>query len=264
MNLLKDVCGTFCDGLAMREVPMGFAIRTPFRNADGDAVALYARRDPDFSSRYRFEDDGATMAELQEEGFSLDNEVRGAEFHRLLTEYGCHYDEGEILIHTDYLSEEQMPAYFLKFMALMVRLGDLRMMSRTVVRDTFKIDLQEFVEATFQGMAAVERDASPMATLSDYVADVVVRGPDATLAIYAGTTEVKALEAFVLWQEMERQGLTGVIPMVVFENAKPATIKARTMARLMNSNVSLGSLGGAQWDVSQKMRQQAGIKGVLQ
>lgn len=260
MNLLKDVCGTFCDGLAMREVPMGFAIRTPFRNSDGDAVALYARRDNDIAGRYRFEDDGATIADLQEEGFSLDNEARSSEFHRLLSEYGCHYDEGEILIHTDYLTEEQLPAYFLKFMALMVRLGDLRMLSRTVVRDTFKADLQEFVEATFEGMATVERDASPIASLSDYVADVVVRGPDATLAIYAGTTEVKALEAFVLWQELERQGLSGIIPMVVFESAKPATIKARTMARLMNSNVSLGSLAGSQWDVGQKMKQQAGLR----
>lgn len=260
MNLLKDVCGTFCDGLAMREVPMGFAIRTPFRNADGDAVALYARRDSDIAGRYRFEDDGATIAELQEEGFSLDSEARSSEFHKLLSEYGCHYDEGEILIHTDYLTEEQLPAYFLKFMALMVRLGDLRMLSRNVVRDTFKADLQEFVETTFEGMAAVERDASPVASLSDYVADVVVRGPDATLAIYAGTTEVKALEAFVLWQELERQGLSGIIPMVVFESAKPATIKARTMARLMNSNVSLGSLAGSQWDVGQKMKQQAGLR----
>lgn len=239
---------------------MGFAIRTPFRTADGDAVALYARRDPDFSGRYRFEDDGATLADLQEEGFSLENEARSAEFHRLLAEYGCHYDEGEVLIHTDYLSEEQLPAYFLKFMALMVRLGDLRMLSRTVVRDTFKADLQEFVEETFEGMATVERDASPVSSLSDYVADVVVRGPDSTLAIYAGTTEVKALEAFVLWQELERQGLTGVIPMVVFERAKPTTIKARTMARLMNSNVSLGSLEGSRWDVGQKMRHQAGIR----
>lgn len=262
MKLLKDVCGTFCDGLAMREVPMGFAIRTPFRNPDGDAVALYARRDRDFSNRYRFEDDGGTMAHLQEEGFSLENESRSAEFHRLLAEYGCQYDEGEVLIHTDYLDEEKLPAYFLKFMALMVRIGDLRMMSRTVVRDTFKADLQDFVEATFAGMATVERDASPVATLSDYVADVVVHGPAATLAIYAGTTEVKALEAFVLWQELERQGLSSVIPMVVFESAKPATIKARTMARLMNSNVSLGSLGGSQWDVSQKMKQQAGVRTV--
>lgn len=260
MNLLKDVCGTFCDGLAMREVPIGFAIRTPFRTADGDAVALYARRDPAVAGRYRFEDDGATLAELQEAGFSLDNETRGTEFYRLLAEYGCHYDEDEILIHTDYLSEEQLPAYFLKFMALMVRLGDLRMLSRNVVRDTFKGDLQEFVEATFEGMAAVERDASPMTTLTDYVADVVVRGPDSTLAIYAGTTEVKALEAFVLWQELERQGISGVIPMVVFERAKPPSIKQRTMARLMNSNVSLGSLEGSRWDVAQKMRHHAGIR----
>lgn len=155
MRLLKDICGTFCDGLAMREVPIGYAIRTPFKGGDGDAVALYLRRDPAMPNRYRLEDDGGTVSALQEEGFSLESEPRLAEFQNLLREHGCLFDEGEYVIHTEYMDEAQLPAYFLKFMSLMLRVSDLRMMSRERVRDSFKADLQAFVEETFKGVATV-------------------------------------------------------------------------------------------------------------
>lgn len=262
MNLLKDICGTFCDGLAMREVPIGYAIRTPFKSGDGDAVALYLRRDPAVPTRFRLEDDGGTISALQEEGFSLENEQRAAEFERLLAEHGCLFDEAEYLIHTDYMDEAKTPAYFLKFMALMMRVSDLRMLSRERVRDTFKADLQEFVEEVFSGQAKVERDAAPEPTLSDYVADVVVTAAERKLAIFAGTTEVKALEALVLWQELVRQGISNIVPVVILESAKPQQIKGRTMSRIINSEVSLASMDGSRWDVGQKLRQQAGIRQV--
>lgn len=259
MNLLRDICGTFCDGLAMREVPMGFAIRTPFKSGDGDAVALYLRRDAEVPGRFRLEDDGGTVSALQEEGFSLENEPRLTEFQGLLTEHGCLFDEDEYIIHTDYMDEARLPAYFLKFMSLMLRVSDLRMLSRERVRDSFKADLQAFVEEAFEGEASVERDAAPSPELSDYVADVLVTGPAARLAIFAGTTEVKALEALVLWQELARQGLSGIIPVVILESAKPQHIKGRTMSRIINSDVALASMDGSKWDVTQKLRQQAGI-----
>ena len=260
MNPLKDICRTFCDGLAMREIPIGYTIRTPFKGSDGDAVALYLRRDPQFPGRYRLEDDGGTIAALQEAGFSLENEQRSAEFESLLAEYGCQFDEDESLIHTDYMDEEKTPAYFLKFMALMIRVADLRMLSRDRVRDTFKADLQEFVEGVFVGTATVERDVSPSSDLSDYIADVIVSTAKTKLAIYAGTTEVKALEALVLWQELIRQGIDGIIPVVMLEVAKPTRIKGRTMSRIINSDVALASMDGSPWDIGQKLRQLAGVR----
>ena len=263
MNLLKDICGTFCDGLAMREVPMGFTIRTPFKSGDGDAVALYLRRDLGMPNRFRLEDDGGTVSALQEEGFSLESEPRLAEFQNLLKEHGCLFDEGEYIIHTDFMDEARLPAYFLKFMSLMLRVADLRMLSRERVRDSFKADLQAFVEDAFAGVAACERDAAPSAALSDYVADIIVNGPGARLAIFAGTTEVKVLEALVLWQELARQGLTGIIPVVILESAKPQQIKVRTMSRIFNSDVTLASMDGSKWDVTQKLRHQAGIQSPL-
>ena len=262
MNVLKDICGTFCDGLGLREVPIGYAIQTPLRSPDGDAIAMYVRRSKDMPGLVRLEDDGGTIAALQEEGFGLDSEQRHEEFQAMLTEHGALFDEAEYVIHTEYMSEERVAAAFLKFMSLLLRVSDLRLLSRERVRDTFKADVQAFVEETFNSLAKVERDVPPGSALSDYVPDVVVRGPSATLAIYAGTSEVKALEAFVLWQELLRQGVTDIQPMVVFETAKPGQVKARTMSRLMNSDVALASMEGSRWDVSQKLRQRAGVAAI--
>jgi hypothetical protein len=263
MNLLKDICGTFCDGLAMREVPMGYAIRTPFRGADGDPLALYVRRSKENPSLIRLEDDGSTVAALQEEGFALDNEQRFSEFQNLLTEHSVLYDEAEYLVHTEYMGEERAAASFLKFMSLMVRVADLKLLSRDRVRETFKADVQAFVEGAFEGLATVERDVAPLENLGDYIPDVVVRGPQHTLAIYAGTSEVKALEAFVLWQELLRQGVKDIVPVVVFETAKPPQIKARTLSRIMNSDVAMASMEGSKWEVTQKLRQRAGVEQVI-
>lgn len=106
---------------------MGYAIKTPFRSPDGDAVALYVRRSKEAPGQVRLEDDGYTIAALQEEGVGLDNEQRLAEFRALLVEHGALYDEDEELIHTEYMDEEKAPAYFLKFMSLMLRISDLRL-----------------------------------------------------------------------------------------------------------------------------------------
>ena len=145
MKLLKDICSTFCDGLALREVPMGLPIRTPFRNSDGDAVGLYVRRSAQYPGMLRLEDDGATIASLQEEGFGLDNEQRFQEFQQLLEEHGALFDETEDLIYTEYVDESRISAHFLRFMSLLIRISDLRLLSRERVRDTFKSDLQYFV-----------------------------------------------------------------------------------------------------------------------
>lgn len=239
---------------------MGYAISTPFKGGDGDALALYLRRNPSNPTLVRLEDDGGTVAALQEYGAGLDNEQRAAEFNRLLDEHGCLFDEEEYLIHTEYADEQKAPAMFLKFMSLMMRVTDLKMLSRDRVRETFKADLQEFIEELFRGTARVERDASPSGDLRDYVADVVVSTAETKLAIYAGTTEVKALEALVLWQELSRQGIGGIIPVVILETAKPQQIKGRTLSRIMNSDVTLASMDGSRWDMGQKLRQQAGIR----
>ena len=129
MNL-NDLCRALCSGLALREVPVGYAIKTPFKQPDGDHIGLYIRRDVIDPSIMRLEDDGGTIAALEEDGVSFGLESRAEALASLLKQYDAHLDETESVIHTDYVEEARLPANFVKFMALLLRLQDLRLLTQ--------------------------------------------------------------------------------------------------------------------------------------
>lgn len=251
---LEELCKALCSGLAMSPVPIGYAIKTPFRTPDGDAIGMYLRRDPDDPSRVRFEDDGSTIATLEEEGVSFSSETRSDALIDLLKSYDAHYDEDSSIIFTEYVPETRAPANFAKFMALMLRVQDLRLLSQDRVREVFKDDVRTLIEKHFKDRVEIVEDENPNEVLKDYVADFVLKAPSGeTLAVYAVSTEVKALESLLLWQELTRRSLPGVKSMAVFESAKPQRIKGRTLSRLMNSDVMLAAMDGDQWEIARKI-----------
>lgn len=253
---LEELCRALCSGLDMRPVPIGYAIKTPFRSQDGDAIGMYLRREPDNPSQLRFEDDGGTLASLEEDGVSLSSDTRSDALADLLTQYGAHYDDESAVIYTDYFSEDRVPANFAKFMALLLRVQDLRMLSHERVREVFKDDVRALLEKHFVDRVEILEDHNPSEVLKDYVADFVLKAPSGgILAVYAASTEIKALEALLLWQELSRRSLSGIQSMAIFEGAKPQRIKNRTMSRLMNSEVMLGAMDGDQWEIARKMAQ---------
>lgn len=257
---LNDLCKALCSGLSMREVPIGHVIKTPFVGPDGDSISLYLRRSLETPKQVRFEDDGGTIAWLESEGVSLDTETRAQVLAELLRQYDAFYDEADAILHTDYFDESRAPANLAKFMALMLRVQDLRFLSRERVRESFKDDVRKFVETHFHGRVRIDEDENPNEVLKDYVADFVLRADSgATLAIYATSTENKALEALLLWQELARQGIDTVRSMALLETAKPPAIKARTMSRIMNSDVMLGSMDGVESELAKKMSLSLGI-----
>jgi Domain of unknown function DUF1828 len=258
---LQEICRALCAGLAMREVPIGYAIRTPFQKLDGDAIGVYLRREIGSPGLLRLEDDGGTIASLEEDGVSFASETRSDALNVLLHQYNAQFDENTMIIHTDYLPESRIPANFAKFMALLIRLQDLRLLSQDRVRELFKDDVRLMLSKHFGGQIEILEDEKPNHLLPDYVADFVLRSPSGeTLALFAASSETKALEALLLWQELARRRLTNVHSMAIFEGAKPQKIKSRTMSRLMNSEVLLGTLEGDPWELARKMAQNLDIK----
>lgn len=253
---LKELCSALCSGLAMREVPIGYAIKTPFHNQDGDSIGVYIRRQNDNPSMLRLEDDGGTLAALEEYGVSFTNDARLDALSALLKQYDAQLDESDVIIHTEYLLEDRVPAAFTKFMALLLRIQDLQMLSQERVREIFKDDVRALVEKHFKGRVEILEDEKPNEVLTDYVADFVLRAPSGeTLAVFAASSELKALEALLLWQEVTRRNVKHVRSMAIFEGAKPQRIKSRTMSRLMNSEVLLGAMEGDTWELARKMAQ---------
>ncbi len=90
--------------------------------------------------------------------------------------------------------------------------------------------------------------------MNDYVVDIIVEHPDGKkLAIFAGTSELKALEALLFYREQKEQHVDETRSMLVLKEAKPKEIKDRTLSRVMNSEIILASMDGDCVAVRQKM-----------
>lgn len=249
-----DFCRAFCAPLALREVPIGYVLKTPFRRPDGDPIAIYLRRAED--GTVRLEDDGETVGFIEASGVDLDSESRFEVFTDLLKEYGASFDEREYIIHSIPLKEEEAPEKAVQFAALLLRMHDMLMLSTSRIRSTFRDDLIELVGRQFGDNASIELNAPLQESMKDYFVDIVVRSSDGrALAIFAGTSELKALEALLFWKEYRDQELRHVRAMLVVERAKPPEIKERTFSRVMNSGLLLASMDGEEIAIGRKMRE---------
>jgi hypothetical protein len=249
----EDFCRAFCAFVALHEVPIGYVLRTPFRRADGDPVAIYLRRAED--GRFRLEDDGQTIAYLEDHGVDFDSETRSETMADLLKEYDAYWDDNESLIHTDYLPPADVPWIAVQFSALLLRVADLIFLASNRVRSTFRDDLIALVERQFGSSARIELNAALTDTMRDYPVDIIVRSTDGrSLAIFAATSELKALEALLFWREYRDQKLDTVRAMLVMETAKPRDISTRTLSRVMNSDLVLASMDGEEIQIGRKMQ----------
>lgn len=247
-------CEAFCERLALREVPIGRVLKTPFRRPDSDPIDIYMRRASD--GTYRLEDDGQTIGFLEAGGIDFDSDARFEVLAELLREYGAFLDEDELLIHTDYLQEERLPGASVKFSALLLRVYDLLLLTPSRVRSTFRDDLIDMVRRQFGPQAAIELNRPVQDSMKDYLVDIIVRSPDGrALAIFAATSELKALEALLFWKEYRDQDVANLRAMLVVETAKPRDIKERTFSRVMNSGLILAAMDGEEIQIGRKMKE---------
>jgi hypothetical protein len=248
------ICKAFCQRLAIHEVPIGYVVRTPFRNKDDDPLAIYLRRADD--GTYRLEDDGQTLAHLEAIGVDLDSETRYEAVVDLLKEYEAYIDERENVIHSKYLPECEIPSNVVRFSALLLRIFDLELLASTRVRSTFRDDLAALIEAQFGAECRIDYDAPLQGSMKDYLVDIIVRSKDGrSLAIFAGTSETRALESLLFWKEYREQNITSVRTFLMLESSKPRGIKDRTFSRVMNSGILLATMDGEEIAIRNKMRE---------
>ncbi|WP_424135133.1 DUF1828 domain-containing protein [Roseomonas chloroacetimidivorans] len=232
----EELCQAFCCSLTVRDVPAGLAVGTGFRQSNGDAVGFYIVFQDKAKTRARIEDDGQTVPMLSASGVDVFNGSRAEIFSSLLNEAQASFDGKECVLHTPYLPVEQLPSRALSFVAMLVRMQDLLLLTRERVEETFKEDVLAAVRERFKGRAEILVDAPPTPSLAHFPADIVIKPPAAEpLALFVGTSEPKALEAYILWMQVQLQGESASKVMLVLDSAKPPKIKERTLARVMTS-----------------------------
>lgn len=230
----KLLCEAFCGDLAVTEVPAGFAVRTAFYTRYGDAIGFYITRDSYDQRRWRLEDSGLLVPELEASGIDLERGARADAFKRLLVEYEADYDDATFEIRSQYIDESELPSQAMRFIALLIRVRDMELLAPEQVESTFKDDVENALREKFEGKATIEFRVPPAPGYAEWVADCVLTYSNASLAIFVGTHEARVDEALLVWYENKfvRRGNLRVALML--ESAKPPQITNRVLARAIN------------------------------
>lgn len=227
------ICEAFCHDLNVLDVPAGLAVRTGFVSRDGDAIGFYVTRHPIDTGLWRVEDSGLVVPMLEASGLNLDSGARATAFHRLLAEYKASYDAESMELHSEYVSEADLPAEAMRFLALLLRMQDLELLNPETVANTFREDVVSDLDRLFSDRAALAYRVSPHKRLAEFEADAVIKSGENLLALYLATTDERVNEAVILWMENQRLQ-TGVKVALMLEREKPPQINNRSLRRAMN------------------------------
>lgn len=227
---MKDVlCKAFCAALECRSVPGGYAVETPYHNADGDPLLLYFVRST--PSKWRIEDDGTQIALLEANGVDIGGRSRGEALGALLKEYGVRFDQEARTLCSPTMDEADLGEASLRFVALLLRIQDLALLSPQVVRSTFREDAMTAIRGKFEGIAQIEENAPIAPELTAYAADIRISAPGLSpLAVYLATSEERALQALVLKMELEKYRAESIRVILLVEKSKENPLRESTYA----------------------------------
>ncbi len=251
MNLQKEICAAFCDGLIVRKVPVGFAVSTPVPWFSGDTIGFYARVE---GERARLEDSGSLLFDLEGQGVDFSSENRMEILSGILGEHGVVLSEEDGVFCTEWVPKGKIASLALPFLTFLTRVQDLLFLNREVVKSTFREDLISALEDTFsENSVSVSEALIP--SLPHYTVDVVVRSPSGkTAAIFPATNDVNVLRAVLFSMEIQKHDVDNIIPFLIYENLDKGAITRQSREIASNSDLTPAAWSGGKEKVMQKVQ----------
>ncbi|KPQ12362.1 MAG: protein of unknown function DUF1828 [Saliniramus fredricksonii] len=251
MNLQKEICAAFCDGLVVREVPVGYAISTPVTWFSGDTLSFFARVE---GARARLEDSGSLLFDLEGQGVDFSSENRMEILSSLMDEHGVTLSEEDGLFCTEWVAKGDIAKLVLPFIAFLTRVQDLLFLNREVVRSTFREDLISALEDTFSENR-VSLSEALIPNLPHYTVDVVVRAPSGKIAaIFPATNDVTVLRAVLFSMEVQKHNISDIVPFLIYENLDRGAITQQSREIAVNSDLTPAVWSGGRGEVMEKVR----------
>jgi len=248
---MKDVlCKAFCDQLAIRSVPAGLAVSTGFTLSNGEPLGFYVVG-PDVTGRFRLEDDGTTVPMIEAMGIDLQTQTRSEALTELFAEYGAEYnpDSGELF--TPPTAEDAVPSKALQFVALLLRLQDLVLLTPERVASTFKEDAIQAIMRSLEGQATIYEDKSPSAGL-EYSADLLIEAPGRKpVAVYLAQSEQRVLEAVVTQMAVTYEAADNYSVIALLE--KDSSISRKMRGRASNRLTAMPIYEGDEREAVQRI-----------
>ncbi len=230
-----ELCRAFCNEIAVKQVPVGLAVRTPFRYSDGDAIGFYIVRDKDLPGLVRLEDDGKTIPYLEACGVDFETQTREKAFSALLAEHNAEYDPIEATIRTPLMKEGLAPAAALRFVALLIRLADFLLLREEHVESTFKEDAAKRIKQTIGSRARISEQELVSHRLTEITPDMVIRAQNRDpVAVFLAQSPPRVFEAIILQMAAlyEAKEPLSVIALLEAESSVSREMQKRASNRL--------------------------------
>ena len=257
MNVQKDICNAFCTDLSVREIPLGYAIKTPFAWLNGEPIVVFGEVD---GQMIRMRDSGDTIMFLEDVAGDLTSDTRLDAMREIALEHGVYFDEENSLFASDWVDRSKLGDSAIRFMSFLNRLQDVALLHKERAASVFREELTEAVRQRFEGRYHVGIREPISADHREYTADLIVRADGVQAAIYAATTDVNVLEALLAEHVFGTTARVKTIPFVVFENFMQSKVSAKTRRRAMNSaRLQTADWSGGVDDVLEKIERQIAI-----
>jgi hypothetical protein len=238
-TLEKLLCSTFCGAVDVRAVPSGLAVASAFKDGSGDPMTFYVTSSED---GVIIEDDGGYLSHLQALDIPFEAGQRGQLLDAILQQGGAYWDRESFEIKTTAFTEEELGRRAIEFMSALIRVRDLELLTREVVRSTFREDAIAALQRTFSGVAVIEEEAVLDSELSEFPADVVIRPRGeaaAPTAVYFVHSNDKLSEALLLQTETLILDRRDVKVIALLEDADMKSISRKRFQRAQNRSLPM-------------------------
>lgn len=253
MTVQNKICEAFCEGLSVREIPLGYAITTPFRWIHGEPLIVYGERS---DGMVRMRDAGDTLALLEDVAGDLTTDTKMDAMRQLATEHGVAFNEENSLFLGEWTEEDNLGIAAINFMSFLNRIQDLSFLSRERVSNAFREQLTEAIKERFSDRFHVGVREAVSNEHKEYTADIIIKNAKVQAAIYAATSEVNALEALLADQVFGRDYSLKTVPIIVYEDLFQNKVSSRTKRRVANSaRLQTADWAGGKDEVINKIEQ---------
>jgi hypothetical protein len=241
-TLRERLCNTFCGSITVRPVPSGFAISSAFEDTSGDPISFYLSGVQDHE--FQVEDDGAYLAHLIAKDIPIDAGQRGQLLDSILGQAGAYWDRETYEIRSTPFPEAEISRRVVDFLSSLIRVRDLELLTREVVRSTFREDAVAAIRTRFEDVANVNEDIPIGRDFSEFPSDVVLvpkTGSPLTRpgAIYFVNTNDKLNEALLLQMEAQHLGRLDFEVIALLEEPGMRAISPRRFQRAQNRSLAM-------------------------
>lgn len=239
-DLSDKLCKAFCSGISVNPVATGYAISSPFEDASGDRISFYLA--PTYDG-YTIEDDGSYLAHLIAKDVPITEGTRGQLLDAILQKGRAYWDKDTYEIKTSSFPESEITQRVVDFLSSMIRVRDLELITREVVRSTFREDATLALSSRLGNLVTLEENAAVNPRLSEFPADLILRPRSTTAgtpaALYFVNSNEKLGEALLLQMEAQNKKILDFKVVALIEEPEFKSIGRKKFQRAQNRDIAM-------------------------